>query len=109
MDWLKKLLGIDKIEGDIAVLKDVQVAAAEYITERMDKIELTIAELPTVEEMFEIGIVRLSKNDVYILHVSENIKPEEIDILQREMTRIGIKCVIISADKMSVLNFSTKT
>jgi len=104
LNWLKKLLGIDKIEDEITELRDLQVTAAEYATERMDKIELTVAELPNIEELFAVGICKLKKDEVYVLHVGENVSNQEVDALQRQMTKYAIKCVIVASDKMVVLN-----
>jgi len=104
MNWLKKKLGMDKIENEIADLRDIHIASAEYATERMDKIELGIAEFPSIEELFAVGICKLKKGEVYILHVGENVSNQEVDALQRQMTKYGIKCVIVASDKMVVLN-----
>jgi len=104
MSWLKKLIGIDKIEDEIAELSDIQVAAAEYATERMDKIELDVAEIPSVEDSFAIGICKLEKDVVYILHVGEHIPNEQVDALQRQMIKYGIKCVIVASEKLIVLD-----
>jgi len=104
LNWLKELLGIDKIEDELLELRDIQVASAEDATERMDKIELTVAELPNIEELFADGICKLTKDEVYVLHVGENVSNQEVDALQRQMTQYGMKCVIVASDKMVVLN-----
>ena len=104
MNWLKKLLGIDKIEDDLAELYDAHVTAMECTEARIDKIKLDIAELPNIDELFAVGICKLKKDEVYIMHVGDKVHIEEIDALQRQMTKYGIKCVIVASERMVVLN-----
>ena len=104
MEWFKKLLGIDKIEDDLAELYHAHATAMEYTEARIDKIKLDIAELPDIDELFAVGICKLKKDEVYIMHVGNNVLIEEIDALQRQMTKYGIKCVIVASERMVVLN-----
>jgi hypothetical protein len=126
MTWIKDLLGIT---ADYDVLRNFMLNRLDLLQRQLDNfdeqfrnriIQVDVSILETNKKIdetltktnltfndamdfFRKGIVKLDKNEVYVIHVAENIPVNQIVELRDLIAELGIQAVVISSEKIHVI------
>jgi len=93
MSWLTKVLGLDDWKQQ--VIADIDAHKDEAIQN-------------IVKEWVDRRIHELRPGAMYIVQVSERSTREECDAVRQSIESMGAYCVVVAADSMQVLSFTTK-
>jgi hypothetical protein len=115
MSWIKDLLGItadidewreffqnriNLIHKEMETMREVNRARKLEVDKQFLSLESKVGDLP---QYFREGIVKLDKNEVYVIHVAEGTKPRDIENLRSSMQELDINAVIIASESINVI------
>jgi len=108
MSWFTRLLDLDSWRD--SALAEIEKAKADAHKELETATGLMLAEISMMDsERISERLERVLMDSAYIIQVPEDANPLDADRLRAAVEGLGAHCVVVSADTMKVITFSTKT
>ena len=108
MSWFTRLLDLDSWRD--SALREIEDAKAKACKEIETATGLMLAEISLMEtDRLSERLERVLMDSAYIIQLPESTTREDADHLRTVVEALGAHCVVVTAETMKVLTFSSKT